>query len=102
MCDDIIMIADNNSVHSDDTTLSDNPRICHSKKDKKHRNETNRNNETNHTSNSPNKRIQCGSCFRSFHTQAQFGQHSRICREGKAVVRHLIQVSCLFYVCLFC
>eukprot|EP01083_Nonionella_stella_P034301 93881_1 len=37
-----------------------------------------------------NKLIQCGACFRSFHTQAQFGQHSRICREGKAIIRHLI------------
>lgn len=35
----------------------------------------NNNNET--------KMIECQTCFRTFYTQAQFGQHSRICRGGQ-------------------
>eukprot|EP01083_Nonionella_stella_P035700 97364_1 len=63
---------DDHSIHSDDTVQSI------------------KSNQPQHIL-KEHKLIQCGACFRSFHTQAQFGQHSRICREGKAVIRHLIQ-----------
>jgi len=34
--------------------------------------------------------IECQSCYRTFHTQAQFGQHSRICRGGSGTSRRFI------------
>jgi len=34
--------------------------------------------------------IECQSCYRTFHTQAQFGQHSRICRGGAGTSRRFI------------
>eukprot|EP01083_Nonionella_stella_P083853 231932_1 len=40
-----------------------------------------------------NNAIQCCTCFRTFHTQAQFGQHSRICRGGASVARRFINIS---------